>query len=276
MSTRSVVFRMIGCAGAVAVAAGIHGIIRAADCTAEITTCTPGAGQTIGLLAGGFVTGVAGMIGGGGLIVFAALFAGVGVGGVTAGLASTGFGHGFGLLFGGIFLVAALIPTTLVALARIGGRRTRQLLATGSRGIATVLDLQDTGVTINDNPRVRLRLLVQPADGTPPFEVTIARTVSRVDVPRRGDQAGVVFDPADRSTVEWDPNGVPPIAAVLPPPGGVSTAPTAPAFGTPSAPAPAGPALGVLSELERLESLRAAKALTDDEFARLKSRLLAE
>jgi Short C-terminal domain len=279
MSTRTAVFRVIGFAGAASIATGIHAFIRGADCATATVPCQVDVGRSTGLLLGGILAGMIGTFGSG-FAVFAAMFAGVGLGAVLAGLQSSGFGHGFGLLFGGIFLATSLIPIGLVLLGRAAGHRTARLLATGTRGMATVLDIQDTGVTINDNPRLRLHLQVRPADDTPPFETTIALTVSRIDIPRRGDQRPVIFDPADHSSLRWDLPGLPVPASGPPPAYGTppeygAQAPTvaispAPAFGTPDGSAP------VLDELERLTSLHAANALTDEEFARLKARLLGD
>lgn len=83
-----------------------------------------------------------------------------------------------------------------------GGKK-KKLLAEGAQARAVVLGVQDTGVTINENPRVKLTLQVQP-DGGAPFEATKTLTVSRVAIPRPGDSFIVRFDPADPSRVEFD------------------------------------------------------------------------
>ncbi len=79
----------------------------------------------------------------------------------------------------------------------------KKILAEGIQARAVVLGVQDTGMTINDNPRVKLTLQVQP-EGEVPFEVTKKVTVSRVAIPRAGDEFVVRYDPADTSTVEFD------------------------------------------------------------------------
>jgi hypothetical protein len=83
-----------------------------------------------------------------------------------------------------------------------GGKKKR-ILADGIQASAVVINVQDTGMTVNDNPRVKLTLQVQP-EGEVPFEVTKKQTVSRVAIPRIGDQYLVRYDPADTSTVEFD------------------------------------------------------------------------
>jgi hypothetical protein len=81
----------------------------------------------------------------------------------------------------------------------------------GIVGVAEILKVEDTKTTINDNPRVDLTIKVYSKDREP-FETMITRTVSRVDIPRRGDLRAVKFDPKDNSKVillfEEDANNV--------------------------------------------------------------------
>ena len=62
--------------------------------------------------------------------------------------------------------------------------------------LAIVTSIHDTGTTINDNPRVKLTLNVQP-DGAAAFEVTKKVTVSRVNLPRIGDPFRVKYFAGD-------------------------------------------------------------------------------
>jgi hypothetical protein len=66
-----------------------------------------------------------------------------------------------------------------------------------------VINVADTGVTVNNNPRVKLTLQVQP-EGDAPFEATKKVTVSRVSIPQPGTRFIVRYDPADPSEVEFD------------------------------------------------------------------------
>lgn len=70
----------------------------------------------------------------------------------------------------------------------------------GEAAPAVVLDVSDTGVTINDNPKVRMKLKVYPRE-KPPFEATISQVVSRVTIPRVGDRVYVKFDPDNPANV---------------------------------------------------------------------------
>jgi hypothetical protein len=83
------------------------------------------------------------------------------------------------------------------------GSKKKKILSEGTQARAVVIDVQDTGVTINENPRVKLTLQVQP-EGQAPFQVTKKQTVSRVAIPRVGSEYLVRFDPSDPSNVEFD------------------------------------------------------------------------
>jgi hypothetical protein len=74
----------------------------------------------------------------------------------------------------------------------------QQLLKTGKIGNATVLDIADTGKSINDNPVVRMKLSGTNQQGET-FEVAGETLVSRIKVPRVGDQTAVVYDPNDKT-----------------------------------------------------------------------------
>lgn len=83
-----------------------------------------------------------------------------------------------------------------------GGKKKRTL-AEGVQARAVAINVRDTGVTVNNNPRVKLTLQVQP-EGQAPFEVEKKLTVSRVAIPRIGDEFIVRYDPADPRSVEFD------------------------------------------------------------------------
>jgi len=67
-------------------------------------------------------------------------------------------------------------------------KKAEELMATGSRGAGTVVTVQDTGMTVNDNPRIKMTFRVEPLDGSPAFDTTKTTTVSRVQIPRQGDR----------------------------------------------------------------------------------------
>jgi hypothetical protein len=83
------------------------------------------------------------------------------------------------------------------------GNKKKKILSEGIQARAIVINVQDTGMTINDNPRVKLTLQVQP-EGDVPFEATKKATVSRVAIPSIGDEYVVRYDPAKKDEVEFD------------------------------------------------------------------------
>jgi len=72
------------------------------------------------------------------------------------------------------------------------------LAQTGLSGKATVISLQDTGMLVNYNPVVRLTLKVQPMYGSG-FETTGDTTVSKIAIPRVGDEINIKYNPANQS-----------------------------------------------------------------------------
>ncbi|MCG3139538.1 MAG: hypothetical protein HDKAJFGB_00415 [Anaerolineae bacterium] len=68
------------------------------------------------------------------------------------------------------------------------------LMRNGREAEATILEMKDTGVTLNNSPYVRFRLRVTPSAGAP-FEVGVRAFVSRVALPRVGEQVRVKYDP---------------------------------------------------------------------------------
>jgi len=83
-----------------------------------------------------------------------------------------------------------------------GRKRKQRLQEAGVEETGQVVSVKDTGMTINDNPRVVLTLQVTPADGSPAFLISKKQTVSRVAVPRAGDAFVVRYDPDDHDN--WD------------------------------------------------------------------------
>ena len=70
----------------------------------------------------------------------------------------------------------------------------------GMPATAEVMSVMDTGATINMNPVVELKLMVTPSAG-PAFETTARTMVSRIAVPRKGDQINLKYNPADATQI---------------------------------------------------------------------------
>lgn len=65
---------------------------------------------------------------------------------------------------------------------------------------ASVLAIQDTGMLLNYNPVVILTMEVRPNAGTP-YTVSVKTPVSKIAIPRVGDEVAVKYDPADKMKV---------------------------------------------------------------------------
>ncbi len=100
-----------------------------------------------------------------------------------------------------IVLTIVSIIVVMIVVRRFTGPN-KQLLATGETAQATVVQMWDTGVTINDNPRVGLLLEVHPAN-RPAYQVKTAQVVSRLQTSmyQPGQTLEVKIDPADQKKV---------------------------------------------------------------------------
>ena len=86
--------------------------------------------------------------------------------------------------------------------AAIAGQKMAQVMSmTGVDAEAEVLGVEDTGMMINTNPVVRLKLKVTPAAGGAAFETTGDSVVSKIGIPRIGDRIRLKYDPADPSQI---------------------------------------------------------------------------
>jgi hypothetical protein len=155
--------------------------------------------------------------------------------------------------------------------------KARNLFETGSKGIGVVLSVRDTGVTMNDNPRVKMSFRIEPLDGSAPFDAEKTSTVSRVEIPRSGDRYAVWYDAADPTSWAYatidDDQGraqirqmfgekAETLTGVGDPGGGVAVA--------------APPVADPLDRLKKLDELRDAGVLNDAEFQAKKAQILAE
>jgi hypothetical protein len=263
---------------------GIYHLVRTGSCGSHPNyisrrPCPPGTGGHILALIGGIFGGLAGI---GiwatrgprgrpsgiplGLIMWSLLFVTL-----AGSIAFAAFGPAnndssgartTAVILGVIFVPMGLAP---LVLARGGGEkraRAAQLAATGKRCRGTVLSVEDTGVTINDNPHVKMTVRAEPP-GEAPFTVVKSATVSRVRIPRAGDSCVVFYDPANRegnNGITFDPVPGMPVPSV---------AAAAPAAAPDDDEDP-------LDKIAKLGELRDKGLITADEFEAQKTRLLAE
>ncbi len=97
-----------------------------------------------------------------------------------------------------VIIALVLIPFVpyLINIIKNSAKKNR-LRKVGQKTTAKILNVEDTGVTVNGvNPYVQITVEVKPGvQGT--FQVL----VSRVNFPRPGDNIDVIYDPADPSVV---------------------------------------------------------------------------
>jgi hypothetical protein len=158
-------------------------------------------------------------------------------------------------------------------------KKAENLVATGATGVGTITGVRDTGMTVNDNPRVEMIFRIDPLDGSAPFEASKKATVSRVRIPQAGQRYPVFYDAADPQTFAFieslaDENG----RALILQKFGDAFGPDASGIGQVAAAAPAAASAAApdpVAQIERLAALHASGALTDAEFAEQKQRILA-
>jgi Short C-terminal domain/Protein of unknown function (DUF3592) len=157
------------------------------------------------------------------------------------------------------------------------------LVSTGSRAVGTISDVEDTGMTINNNPRVRIRFRVEPLDGSAAFDAEKTQTVSRVQIPQIGQRYPVFFDAADPSSFAYatvdDEQGRASIVSMFGDAFGADGAGVGQtvAAAQASAPAPAAAAAAgpdPIEQIKKLAELRDAGVLSDAEFEAKKAELL--
>jgi putative oligomerization/nucleic acid binding protein len=151
------------------------------------------------------------------------------------------------------------------------------LVQSGAAGVGTLVDVADTGVTINElDIRIKLRFRIDPVDGSAPFEGHKTTTVSRVRIPPVGARYPVFFDPADHETFAYvdgvsDDSGRQLILSKF----GDAFGPDASGVGMVGVAAPAAPAADdPLDRLKKLGELRDAGVLTEDEFSAQKAEIM--
>ncbi len=94
-----------------------------------------------------------------------------------------------------ITVAAVAIPFYFL---RNNQKRSQELIDKGTQGEATILSLEDTGMRINDNPRVRVELEVR-MPGMSPYKVTKSVTIPliRLSQVQVGTVVPVMVDMSD-------------------------------------------------------------------------------
>ncbi len=273
---------------------GLYNLMSIGSCGGYYAPCPSDSWPFFVAVPVGILLSMIAIFAGGGGFAFLGIFATVGITSILTGFEGGVGGEGsdggdvFAFVFGGFFLIPVLLPLLLIPLGRRKLRRAERLVEDGDRGVATVLAVHDTGVTVNGNPRVKLTLRIEPEDGSPAIQRHKTITASRVDIPRPGDAYPVWYDPKDPKAtglgIDVEPAAPPGVRALFEKARraeaaqeirGTITPVPVPASPPASPPAPAPVAQDWVTELARLNDLRLAGALTDEEFTRAKEKLLA-
>jgi hypothetical protein len=282
MSPKRTIGLAVGLLAAAATAWAIYQTALATNCGAGTDiTCPPDWNRYL-LTAGVGVGIVASFLGGS--VVFRALMLALGLGALAGGLRIEGDARPTMLIIGGVFTGMVFLPLLLSLRVRARGRQAQHLLDHGTRAIGTIVSVEDTGVTVNKNPKVEMTFEITPIDGSAPFRGTKSALMSRLDLPYPGRRFPVWFDPQDRTKfaigTQLDDSASPENKQLFalaeqgnPPRPGNTPAATAPAAdSTLTATAAAPPT--VAEQLTQLNDLRLAGALTEEEFAQQKAKLL--
>lgn len=273
---------VIGLLGCALTGYALFSILGSAGCAASLDKgCLTDGISSIWMLPVGIIAAMAGMFMGGGYLVFSGLFLAIGAGALLVGILGLMPDMAFfPWLFGGLFFASGFIPLFLGLFMKrsMAAKQVMaaELMRSGVRGIGTITDVSDTGITINNNPRIVITMRIEPTDGSAAVERRKTVTVSRVQIPQAGARYPAWFDRNDPDKwmygTDLDPAAASAEvkdmfarAAAGPAPGGRFGADGALAAGGEDSP---------VEELASLTALWKSGALTDSEFADAKARLL--
>lgn len=261
---------LVGIAGLVLYGWGLSNLIQIGSCSSPpsdgLPACPPGSEKFFFAVFAGLFVAIPAVVAGGGTLLFAGIFLTTGLSAIAAGRAEGSAVPGlFTLLFGGSFLAVPLLLFAGAVVMGLKRRKVARLVETGIEAIGTVLSVEDTGVTVNMNPRLRMRFRVEPVSGfPPPFEAEKTATVPRIALPRPGDRYPVWIDPADHTRWAFG-SGAPDSTAT---PAMRRLFDLAREGARPRLPAPDVPIPGeTVSRLDDLNRQRLDGRLTDQEFA---------
>jgi hypothetical protein len=287
-SRKSIVGLVIGFLGCALTGYALFSIFASAGCAASFdASCASDVFSTVWMLPVGIVAAMVGMFLGGGMLVFSGLFMAIGAGALAIGILGLMPNMPvFPILFGGMFLLGGLVPFFLrIMMKRQAAAKqvmAAELMQSGVKGVGTIVGVTDTGITINNNPRITIRMRIDPLDGSAAVERLKTVTVSRVQIPQAGSRYPAWFDRNDPDKwmygTDMDASAASAevkdmfARAAAPPP-----TPAGARFGGDGAvAAAAGGDDSPVEELASLTELWKSGALTDTEFAAAKARLLAK
>lgn len=309
------VFALLGLvicgASIVAIDWGIYHLIRTGTCASggpyvSARPCPPGTGGHILAVMGGVFGGLIGVAVWAArgradtrkespyplaLLMWTLLFCGIALSGLYAVLgpaAPDDAPKGTAIFLAALFIPMGLAPMPFAWAGRRKGARATDLVQHGKRCRGTVVSVEDTNWTVNDNPRVKMTVRAEP-DGETPFTIEKTSVVPRVNIPRAGDRCVVFYDPADpqnKNGITFDavPGFDAGTPAPAPPPEPTPTPQPEPLILATATPTKEQSAAVVdaqsegdpIEKIEKLNRLREKGIITQAEFEMQKQRLLRE
>lgn len=104
------------------------------------------------------------------------------------------------IIFISLALSCGFVKDSMKKMVGIDDQKRERLMKSGVSASGTIEKVEDTYVTVNKNPKVRLFVKVKPKDGEK-FDAVVEMIVSRVQVPRVGDNVTVWYDPKNRDDI---------------------------------------------------------------------------
>jgi hypothetical protein len=83
---------------------------------------------------------------------------------------------------------------------KISGEKRNELIKSGKKAIGEITKVEDTNITLNYNPKVNIYVRVKP-DNEDEFDAVVTMFVSKVAVPRKGDNVNVYYNPKDKTEI---------------------------------------------------------------------------
>ena len=103
-------------------------------------------------------------------------------------------------------VLAALLSNCALIDRLSGVSEARRLQESGQPGSAKILEIWDTGITVNNDPVIGMRVEIERPEGTSYRAIIPKSLISRLDIPRfqPGSVVAVRIDPQDPSRMALD------------------------------------------------------------------------
>ncbi|KGR92690.1 hypothetical protein X946_5788 [Burkholderia sp. ABCPW 111] len=100
-----------------------------------------------------------------------------------------------------IVLIFVVVTTSMTLSTVMSSVRAQTVVKNGYEAVADVVNIGQTGVTLNNVPMMRVELRVHHNGAS--WDVTIKQFIDLGNIPRVGERVRVMVDPADNSRVMY-------------------------------------------------------------------------